>query len=35
MICRNRPAAIGDRTELSPQANSTACGFVLRAPSAI
>ena len=25
----NSPAAIGERTELSPQANSTACGLVL------
>src|SRR5690349_6839224 len=25
-MCRNSAAAIGERTELSPQANSTACG---------
>ena len=30
IICWNSAAAIGERTELSPQANSTACGFVLR-----
>ena len=31
--CLRRPAAIGERTELSPQANSTACGRPGRAPS--
>jgi hypothetical protein len=35
MVCLNSPAAIGERTELSPQANITACGFMLRAPSPI
>src|SRR5262249_190789 len=31
MSCLNRPTAIGERTELKPQANSTACGLLLPA----
>src|SRR2546423_15681157 len=31
--CLNSPAAIGERTELSPHANNTACGLAERGAS--